>query len=151
MEIPMRRLYAVCCFVLLIAVISPCAKAQTDPLALKPGLWELTVEMKSPIAAPPVTSEFCIAKEHGKPDRPQTKSKDDCQVLDQPAPGNEAAYTVTCAKLKRTLKANFKYYGDHYEGTTTTTWNDVEIVHTYTARLIGECESASSGPKGSEK
>jgi hypothetical protein len=117
-----------------------------------PGLWEITVQTRSPIVGPPITHTVCIDKAHvQRPDPPASKPSDDCQVQPDAAAANETAYTVRCAKRGLTSALRFTYSGDHFEGTATITGADGEIRQTYTARRVGACDQPDAPPPTADK
>jgi hypothetical protein len=138
---------------LLLVVLSPNAWAQAKEQAntsdLNPGLWEVTFQMESPFPGPVTTTEVCIA-EQGKVKKPKNNPKDDCQGADEPSASNEVAYTVNCAKLKRSSRIKFTYYGDRYEGTGVIDMDGIEVHTKYTGRRIGSCDSSSNATNGGE-
>lgn len=140
----MKYLVAV---VLWVVASSPEAWAQSREQAaspdVNPGLWEITVQLVAPISGEPTTSEICIANDQAKIKVPKTKAKDDCQATETPSASNEVAYTIQCQKLKRSTTAKFAYYGDHYDGISTTTMNGVEFKMKYTAKRLGACDASS--------
>jgi hypothetical protein len=106
-----------------------------------PGLWEITVQTRSPIVGPPITQTVCIDRAHvARPEPPKTKASDDCQVLPDTASANETAYTVRCARKKITSTSRFTYSGDHFDGTVTINRPDAEILQIYTAKRVGACD-----------
>lgn len=57
--------------------------------------------------------------------------------------GNRLKYQIKCARKNATSDAEFTYSGDRYEGVVTIKNDDVgEIRQVYTARRIGDCETA---------
>lgn len=112
-----------------------------------PGLWEITVQTRSPIVGPLLTHTVCIDKAHvTRPEPPKSKATDDCQVSPDSAAANETAYTVRCAKRKITSTSRFSYSGDHFEGAVTINKADSEIHQVYTAKRIGDCDDAPLDP-----
>jgi hypothetical protein len=118
-------------------------RAQSGGAAvLTPGLWEITVQTTSPVAAAPMSHTVCIDKLHvTKPEPPKSKASDDCKVLPDAAAANETAYTVHCGKKKTTSTSRFTYSGDHFSGTLTVqTPGSDEVKQVYTAVRIGDCD-----------
>jgi hypothetical protein len=112
-----------------------------------PGLWEITVQTKSPVLAAPVSHTVCIDKTHvAKPELPKSKARDDCQVTPDAAAANEAAYTVHCAKKNVTSTSRFTYLGDHFNGSVTIKNADGEFQQVYTAVRISDCDDALPDP-----
>jgi len=139
--------------VLLVTALAPAALGQSKENAnskdLNPGLWEITIQMESPLVGLPSTSEVCMSGDQDKWKKPKTNPKDDCQAADVPAAANEVSFTVTCAKLKRSTTSKFTYSGDHYEGVAITNLDGIEIRTKYTARRIGTCDANSAAtPEG---
>jgi hypothetical protein len=129
-------------FVAAIAVGATSAHAQTaGPAVLVPGLWEITVQTRSPIVGPVLTHTVCIDKWHvTRPEPPKTKSADDCQVSPDSAAANETAYTIRCTKRKITSTSRFTYSGDHFDGIVTIKTGDEDVRQVYTAVRIGACD-----------
>jgi hypothetical protein len=116
-------------------------KPTAPPQVLLPGLWEITVQTRTPIAGPPITHSTCVTKvESVLPVPPKAKKLDDCQVVPNAAAANEMAYTVRCAKRKVTSAARFTYSGDHFTGTVTIQTDAGEIQQVYSGVRIGDCE-----------
>lgn len=117
-------------------------RAQSSGAAvITPGLWEITVQTKSPIVGPPVTHTVCIDKTHvTRPDPPKSKPSDDCQATPDPSAANESAYTIRCAKRNVKSSSRFTYSGDHFDGTVTITTGDGEVHQVYSAKRVGECD-----------
>jgi len=118
-----------------------------EPPVIQPGLWEITVQTRSPILGPPITHTVCIAKARATPPAaPKSKPSDDCQVLADAAAANETAYTTRCAKRNVTSTLRFTYLGDHFDGTATIKTADAEIQQVYTAKRIGDCDEVADAP-----
>jgi len=112
-----------------------------------PGLWEITLQTRSPVAGPPIAHTVCIDRTRiARPEPPKSKASDDCQVSPDAGAANETAYTVRCAKRKTTSTSRFRYLGDHFEGTVTISTPDFEVDQVYTAKRIGDCDSAPPDP-----
>lgn len=126
----------------LTALIAGNANAQSaGPAVLAPGLWEITVQTRSPIMAAPLSHTVCIDKLHvAKPDTPKSKPSDDCKVTPDAAAANETAYTVRCAKQKTTSTSRFTYSGDHFDGTVVIQTAGGEVRQVYTAVRLGDCD-----------
>jgi hypothetical protein len=122
------------------AVGSIQAQSAKVPVML-PGLWEITVQTRSPISGPPVTHTVCIDKEHvTKPDPPKSRPSDDCQVLPDASAGNESAYTIRCSKRNIVSTSRFTYSRDHFDGTIVITTANAEVHQVYAAKRIGDCD-----------
>lgn len=118
---------------------SACAQAAV----MVPGLWEITVQTRSPIVGPPITHTACIDKAHAtRPDPPKSRASDDCQVTPVASAANETAYTVHCAKGNVTTTSHFIYSGDHFDGTVTIVRANDEVHQVYTAKRIGDCDDS---------
>jgi hypothetical protein len=118
------------------------ATAPTGPAVMVPGLWEITVQTRTPILAAPISHTVCIDKAHvARPDPPKSRPSDDCQVTPEASAGNETAYTVRCAKKNITSTSRFTYSGDHFTGTVTITPAAGEPVQqVYTAVRVSDCD-----------
>ena len=138
----MRHRLFLATLLVLAALTAGNARAQAAGAAVMvPGLWEITVQTRSPILAAPITHTVCIDKAHvTRPEAPKSKPTDDCQVLPDAAAGNETAYTVRCAKRHVTSTSRFTYSGDHFNGTVTITpASGEQIQQVYTAVRISDC------------
>src|SRR5262249_13609973 len=105
-----------------IVAVAAITRAQQAPRAavMTPGLWEITVQTKSPILGPPTTHTVCIAKAIVPPPAPpKSKASSDCRVQSDAAASNETAYTIRCAQAGTTSSWRFTYSGDHFDGTAT--------------------------------
>ena len=124
-------------------VVAGSAHAQSPgPAVLVPGLWEITVQARTPIVGPLLTHTVCIDKSHlVRPEPPKSRRIDDCQIRPDAAAANETAYTVHCAKKKVTTSSRFTYLGDHFNGTVTITSAEGEQVQqVYAGMRTGDCD-----------
>jgi hypothetical protein len=123
-------------------VIAGSAHAQSaGPAVMVPGLWEMTVQTRSPIVGPPITHTACIDSAHvTRPAPPKSRKSDDCQVSPAASAANETAYTVRCVKGKITTTSRFIYSGDHFDGTVVINTASGEVHQVYTAKRISECD-----------
>jgi hypothetical protein len=130
------------------AAFTATTRAQSAGAAVMvPGLWEITVQTKSPIVGPPITHTACIDKAHvTRPDPPKSRASDDCQVSPNSSAANETAYTVHCAKGNVTTTSRFTYSGDHFDGTVTIVTAKGEIHQVYTAKRISDCDDSPVDP-----
>lgn len=131
-------------FALSIAVgslVAGTAHGQSNPPAmLIPGLWEISVQTRSPIVGPVLTHSVCIDKAHvARPEPPKSKPTDDCQISLQPAAANETTYSMRCTKRNMSSTSHFTYSGDHYDGTVIITTKTAEIHQVFTAKRISDC------------
>jgi hypothetical protein len=124
------------------ALIATAARAQSpNAAAMAPGLWEITMQTRSPIVGALLTHNICINKPQvTPPGSPKSRASDDCQVLPDAAAANETAFTIRCAKQKVTSTSRFTYSGTHFEGTVTINSADGEVKQVYTASRVGECD-----------
>jgi hypothetical protein len=121
--------------------------AQAPTEIMVAGLWEITLQTKSPLAGPPITHTVCVERPLlTSPDPPRSKAKDDCHALPDPAAPNETAYTVRCTKSKVTSSSKVKYLGDHFEGTITIHNDQGDIQQTLTGTRVGDCEETTPAP-----
>jgi|GEM_PF-1772962 len=136
-----NRFVAITLFAMSLAPLAAFGQSASQTIVL-PGLWEITVQTKSPVVGSPISHTVCIEKALlTKPDPPKSKAKDDCQVLAEPGPSNQTAFTIRCAKKKSTSTSRFTYLGDHYEGTVTISNGDHgDIEQVYTGTRIGDCD-----------
>jgi hypothetical protein len=122
------------------------ASPPTGTAVMNPGLWEITVQTRSPILAAPISHTVCIDNTQvAKPEPPKSKAHDDCQVRPDTAAANETAYTVRCAKRNVTSTSRFAYSADHFEGTVTIKTASGEVQQVFTAARIGDCEDLPHG------
>lgn len=139
-------------FVILIAAIAA-STARVDaqsagPAVMTPGLWEITVQTRSPIVAAPLSHTVCIDKANIiRPEPPKSKPNDDCQVLPDVAAANQTAYTVRCAKRKVTSTLRFTYAGDRFDGVVTIKNADGEFQQLYSAVRIADCDAPDSADR----
>lgn len=128
--------------IVFVALLAHGLQAQTaKPVVMVPGLWEITVQARSPMIGPPITHTVCIDKAHvTRPDPPKSKPNDDCQALPNAAAANETAYTIHCARRNVTTTSRFTYSGDHFDGTVVITTANGEVHQVYTAKRLSDCE-----------
>ena len=138
----MRFRYLLITSIIVAASMAASGRAQsTGTAVMVPGLWEITVQTRSPILGPPITHAVCIDNAHvTRPDPPKSRRSDDCQVSPNASAANETAYTVRCAKGKATTVSRFIYSGDHFDGTVVITTASGEVRQVYTAKRIGACD-----------
>jgi hypothetical protein len=136
------RIHQVAMLSICVAFISTSARAQSaNAPVMLPGLWEITMQTRSPIVGALLTHTICIDKAQvARPDPPKSRPKDDCQVTPDAAAANETAFTIRCAKRKVTSTSKFTYSGTHYEGTVTINSPDGEVKQVYSALRVGECD-----------
>jgi hypothetical protein len=147
----MRSSYFLMLSALVAAInISPVRAQSAAPAGhavMVPGLWEITVQTRSPIIAAPISHTVCIDKLHvTKPDPPKSRAKDDCQVTPDAGASNETAYTVHCVKKNLTSTSRFTYSGDHFNGSITIKNADGEFQQVYTAVRISDCDDDLGDP-----
>jgi len=147
-KVPMRHRSFLATFIVLAALAAGSAHAQAAGAAVMvPGLWEITMQTRTPIVGPLLTHTVCIDKAHvTRPEPPKSRAIDDCQVSIDSAAANETAYTIRCAKRKITSTSRFSYSGDHFEGTVTISGPDSETSQVYTAKRIGVCDEVPPDP-----
>jgi Protein of unknown function (DUF3617) len=140
----MRRRSLLATFIVLASLTVGSAHAQAAGAAvLVPGLWEITVQTRTPILAAPLTHTVCIDKAHvTRPEPPKSRPNDDCQVAPDASAANETAYTVRCVKGKVTTTYRFIYSGDHFDGTVTIVRAKDEVHQVYTAKRISDCDDS---------
>jgi len=124
------------------SLVTRTAEAQSagTPVIL-PGLWEITIQPRSPIAGPPLTHRTCIDKDHlMRPDPPRARASDDCQVVRDAAAANEIAYTVRCTKRQLTSSTRITYSGDHFDGAVLIRSANGDVQQVITGKRVGDCD-----------
>ena len=117
------------------------AWAEQPSSGMAPGLWQITLQTKSPLLSAPISHTVCIAAPFTtKPGPPKSRPKDDCQVTSDAGGADETAFTIRCTAKKITSSSRFKYLGDHFEGTTTITEEHLKVEQVYTGTRIGDCD-----------
>jgi len=113
-----------------------------------PGLWEITLQTTSPVAAPPSTYTICVDRAlELRADPPKGKAKNDCQVSFDPAATNETAFTVRCTKGKTSSSSRITYLGDHFTGTIVmVSASGAETHQDYKGTRIGDCDETQPAP-----
>ena len=145
----MRFRIAVVFLLLVAAVVAGISHAQqpTAQAAMASGLWEVTVQTRSPIAGAPLTHTVCIDKALAlRPDPPRSRPSDDCQVQPDAAASNETAYTVRCTKRGVTSSFRFTYWGDHFDGSSTITSSEGHVQQTFSGKRVGACDNTPTTP-----
>jgi hypothetical protein len=134
----------VLCFIVIVPAPLFAQAQSTEKAVMEPGLWQITVQTVSPVAAAPLSHTVCIDKLHvTKPEPPRSKPSDDCKVTPDAAAANETAYTVRCGKKKTTTSSRFIYASDHFNGTLTVTTAAGDVQQIYTAVRLGDCDDLS--------
>jgi hypothetical protein len=112
-----------------------------------PGLWEITLQTRTPALGAPLTHTICIERAVlTRPDPPKSNTRDDCQVSVDPAAANETAYSVRCAKRKALSASRVTYLGDRFEGTITIHDQNGDVQQTYTGHRVDDCEPLLPAP-----
>lgn len=126
------------------AAILLTTRAGAQPSVIEPGLWEVTIKTLLSDATPTMVEQICISKEQADHPGPRKAKKNaDCQVTGA-LTGNKSKYQIKCGRKNATSDIEFTYSGDRYEGVVIIKNDDVgEIRQVYTARRIGECETAT--------
>jgi len=139
----MIRVSTILCSVGAALVLATTAGA-AQPSVLQPGLWEVTIKTQLGGATPTMIEQICISKEQADHPEPAKAEKTaDCQVTSA-LTGNKLKYQVKCGRKNATSDVEFTYSGDRYEGVVTYKNDDIgEVRQVYTARRIGECETAT--------
>jgi len=138
----MRHRSFLATFIIVAALTAGSAHAQAPGAAVMvPGLWEVTVQTRTPILGPLLTHTVCIDKAHvTRPDPPKSKPTDDCQVTPDGAAANETNYTIRCAKRNVTSTSKFTYSGNHFDGAVTIKSDSGEVQQVWTAIRVGDCD-----------
>jgi len=129
--------------VVLAAFLAGRAHAQSPKSAqvMTPGLWEITVQTRSPIVGPPISYTVCLDKAHvARPEPPKSRATDDCQVVPEAASANQTAYTIRCTNRKVSSTSRFTYAGDHFDGAVTINTPDGVVEQVHTGKRIGDCD-----------
>ena len=119
------------------------------PLAMKPGLWEMTMSMEMqgmPGGMPPAKLQHCYKAEDVKDLRrtvpQQTNSK--CKVDDWKESGNTVSYTMSCTSPAATMTGRMTYAGDRYTGNAKISMNQggqmIHMTQKFDAHRIGDCK-----------
>ncbi len=121
--------------------------APASALNLKPGKWQITVEMQmSGVRIPPATTTQCITREEAEsPDGALPHSlgngkDDDCKLSDVKMEGDSVAFRLTCPKKQVTAEGTFHYAGDAYDGTMRINMPSGELTQKFAGKHVGECE-----------
>jgi hypothetical protein len=133
------RSFAVCLLVVALAV--PAAFAEENPI--KPGKWQLTVQMEvpgMPFKMPPVKMNHCITQDDAKTAIPQDQKNKDCKMGEYDIDGNTISWTVECPKQKLTGKGRITYSGDTMEGEMKMNADGQEMSTKYEGKRLGECD-----------
>src|SRR5262249_744833 len=128
-------------------VVAGILHAQQAPGAalMMPGLWEITVQTRSPIVGPLLTHTVCVDKALvARPAPPKAKASDDCQVQPDPSATNETAYTIRCTKLAASSSWRMTYSGDHFDGTAVIHTAGGEVRQIYSGRRVSACDNQTA-------
>jgi hypothetical protein len=122
-------------------VVGTASAQSTGAAVILPGLWEITVQTRSPIAGPPLTHRICIDKDHlMRPELPRARTSDECQVQQDAAAANETAYTVRCPKRQLTSSTRITYSGDHFDGIVLIRSANGDVQQLFTGRRVSDCD-----------
>jgi hypothetical protein len=131
-------------------IFSIAAVPAPQPLML-PGLWQITVQTRAPIAGIPISHTVCIDKAVlTHPDPPKSGPHDRCQVMSVAGPTNETAYTIQCGNGKPSSSARFTYLGDHFDGTAIVHDGNAEFQQVFTGVRLGDCDENLQPPAGTD-
>ncbi len=146
---PDRRKQRAFAAVLGLAVPALCT---ADALAIRPGEWEVTVQMNMPgmpVQMPPQTTTYCLTEEQARdPKRAMEKlneSGSNCRMKNFEQSGNSANWTVECTGPQAAqAEGNMTFNGrDAYQGSMQMTVNGPQgpmvMTHTMRGRRVGDC------------
>jgi hypothetical protein len=134
------NLMAVCLF----AVPLIAADAPKNPM--KPGKWEMTVQMDMPgMQMPARTFTKCITKEQVESsDSAVPGGRDDakCKVSDVNVSGNTVTWKTNCPQRQTTGEGKVTYEGDAYKGEMHMKMPQSEMNIKYTGKRLGDCDAS---------
>lgn len=139
--------------VIVILLIAAAALVAQSPM--RPGMWEVTMQMQMPnmpagVQMPEMKVPQCITPEQAKdpantmPRGPQAgrgARKDDCKVADYKMSGNKATWTMTCTtpdKLSSTGEMTFA--DDSYTGAMKMITAQGEMTMKVAGKRVGDCK-----------
>ena len=132
---------------MLLVVVCALALPSFAASPVKPGKWQVTMEMDMPgmpMKVPPTTITHCITKEQAEnPEAtlPKASRQGDCKVSDYKLDGNTVTWNVKCeGKQPMTGSGKITYDSDSYTGTMKMKMQETEMTAKYTGKRIGECD-----------
>jgi len=134
-------LIAICVFV---CGFATAADAPKNPM--KPGKWEVTMQMDMPgMQMPPRTITKCVTKEDAASVEsaiPSGRNDSGCKLSDVTVDGNTVSWKMNCEERKVTGEGRMTYEGDAYTGEVHMKTPDHEMTIKHTGKRVGECDAA---------
>ncbi len=136
----MRTSVALVCAVAFAAA----AAAQTPNSPMKPGKWQITMEMDMPgmpMKMNPVTMDQCLTEaDVADPQKAVPKDpKSDCKVSDYKLTGKSATWSLDCPAQKMKGTGEATYTGDTFTMATKMKTEEQEMSVKYTGKWLGTC------------
>lgn len=114
---------------------------------LKPGSYEITIEMALPGSPTPValTDTQCLSADETRDLRTilqqELATDGDCKFSEVVTKGDTVSWDTTCKDL--TAKTEITVRSDGFNGTTTTTIEGTSVVAKFASKWIGNCTAGS--------
>lgn len=129
---------AVCLFAL------PLLAADT-PSPMKPGKWEITVQMEMPggMSMSPRTITRCVTKEdaaNAEKTLPTMRNESECKISDVNVDGKTVSWKINCEKQQMTGEGKITYENDTYSGEMHMKMPEHEMSMKYNGKRVGDCE-----------
>jgi hypothetical protein len=133
----------------LVFIAFPILAAPKSPM--KPGKWQVTMQMEVPGAPPemkgkgmlaPMTIENCVTKEQAENPQPpkMDKTKVDCDKPVYKNDGTTVAWTTVCRKPPMTMDGKFVFSGDTYKGETHVSNAGRTATYKLSGKYLGACD-----------
>jgi hypothetical protein len=137
--------------VIALALFATAALVAQSPM--RPGLWEVTMQMQMPnmpVQMPEMKVPQCVTPEQAKdpaatvprgqqPGR--SAQKDDCKVTDVKTSGNKTAWTMMCTTPnKMTGTGEMTFADDSYTGAMKMVMAQGEMTMKVSGKRVGDCK-----------
>lgn len=134
-------------WILVVVVCALALPSFAESSPVKPGKWQVTVEMEMPGMAmkmPPTSFTHCVTKEmvdHPESTVPKAGKDQNCKVSDYKIEGKTVTWTMSC-EGKQPMKGDGKivYDGDAYDGVMHMKIGDMEMTQKYSGKRLGDCD-----------
>jgi hypothetical protein len=126
---------------LCLLVVATAANAAT-PSPMKPGKWEVSVQMDMPgMQLPAQTATQCITKEQAESaEAAIPRNEAGCKVSDIAVNGNTVSWKVACEAQHLTGEGTLTYQEDSYTGEAQMKIGEAEMKMKYKGKRLGDCE-----------
>jgi len=131
---------------LAVTTLASSATAQNNPM--RPGRWEVTVQMEMPgmpMAMPAMKNTQCVTQQQidspnrGLPTGPN-KNPNDCKISDYKVSGSTVSWAMACTgQTAMTGTGELRFTGDAYEGLMKMMMDQQQMTMKMSGKRLGDC------------